>query len=234
MRDERLKQQAIEGLTRQFGARFTHLSPDWNRPNIAIFREADHRQPSTLQPFWNATVELGRAAMQHVPATDSTSAIIVCIPRGSYPFAEGARTILPHARYIITNDGGLRTDGPLMPDDVPPLHVGRLIIADPVLDTGATLDKTLTALDERIDADLLVMLTVIAHPPTAERVLQQYPLLHLVTADTENSFVPAPSGNGRWLAGFGDIGANAEAYAKLTDQPRLMPAPGWYPDGLPI
>ena len=119
------KLREIHRLEAQFGPRFTHLSEEWHASSVSAFREADHRQSNTLRSFWDATVALGRAAMQRVPATDSPSAIIVCIPRGAYPLAEGARNIIPHADVLVTNDGGLRTDGPLIPDDVPPRRVGR-------------------------------------------------------------------------------------------------------------
>ena len=194
MAHERLKRENIVELTREFSHRFTYLE---DSPNIANFRQADHQRPETLLPFWGATVALGQALMRRVPATDNPSALIVCIPRGAYPFAEGARTIIPHADVLVTNDGGLRTDGPLIPDGVPIRQVGTLVIADPVLDTGATLDRTLAGLDRRIERDRLIMLSVISHPDTARRVLQQYPDLHLITADTEDKFIPAPDGRGR-------------------------------------
>lgn len=234
MANHEKKQQEIRNLEVQFGARFTHLSENWYAPLVGQFRDADPGRPDSIQPFWDATVTLGRAAMQHVPVVDAQGTVFVCVPRGAYPLAIGAADQYPGIPFIVTDDGAHRSGGPLLPSDVPQQQVGSLIIVDSVLDRGGTLDRTLAALDGRISAQQIIMLTVIAHPPTIERMLQQNALLHVIAADTESNFVPAFVGEGLWLAGFGDIGANVEAHTQQTSQPYLMPPPGWYPDGLPI
>ena len=228
------KIEAIRKLEEQFGHRFTHLPENWNEQLVRSFREASPKNPDSLQPFWDATVALGKATMQHVPAVLNHSALFVCVPRGAYPLAIGATEQYSNVGIIVTNDGAHKNGGPLIPDSVPMQRIGTLYLVDSVLDQGGTLDKTLKALSQRIFAERIVMPTVITHPPTVERVLQQYPSLHIITADTESEFIPAAVGGGFWLAGFGDIGANVEAHTQQTDQPYLMPPPGWYPDGLLI
>lgn len=226
------KVEEIRRLGEQFGHRFTHLPENWNRQLVSNFREASPKNPNSLQPFWDSTVALGKAAMHHVPAILNHSTLFVCVPRGAYPLAIGATEQYPNAGIIVTNDGAHKNSDPLIPDSVPIQYIGTLFFVDSVLDQGGTLDRTLEALSHKIFAERIVMPTVIAHPPTVERVLQQYPSLHIVTADTESEFIPAAVGSGFWLAGFGDIGANVEEHVRLTGQSRFMPPPGWYPDGL--
>lgn len=226
------KFEVIRKLEEQFGHRFTHLPEKWNEQLVRNFREASPINPDSLQPFWDATVALGKATMYHVPAILNHSALFVCVPRGAYPLTIGVTEQYRNVGIIVTNDGAYKNSDPLIPDSVPKQSIGTLFFVDSVLDQGGTLDKTLEALSRRIFAERIVMPTVIAHPPTVERVLLQYPSLHIVTADTESKFIPAAVGSGFWLAGFGDIGGIVEAYATETGQSHLMSPPGWYPDGL--
>ncbi|MDP1722778.1 MAG: uracil phosphoribosyltransferase [Candidatus Gottesmanbacteria bacterium] len=225
------KEGDIGRLEEQFGSRFACLPRAWFRSDVSSFRDADPDDRNSLDSFWISTVSLGSAAATRIPVVDNESRVFVCVPRGSYPLTWGARESFPDAPLIITNDGAHKTIGPLMSNEVPDQHVGSLIIVDSVLDQGGTLDRTIAACDGRISAEQIVMLTVIAHPPTVERVLNQYPTLHIITADTESNFTPAKVGTGNWLAGFGDIGGLVEAYAHVFQRQDLMPPPGWYPRG---
>lgn len=232
--------QTAEQLSQEFGNRFLLLSQSWTQPYVEAFRRATPADEATLLPFWQATEKLGRLAMQKATGVmlpqlnqnnHHTPALAIAIPRGAYPFLYGIRQYSPHIPFIITNDGGNKNPiKPLIPEAVQPTSVGRLLLIDPVIDTGETLRRTIGGLNQRgVVADHVIALGVIAHSPTVRSLLEQYPALHIVTADIEDSWIPAPDGNGRWLAGFGDIGANVQA--AIIRHPALgkhMKEPGLY------
>lgn len=240
MRNKQETLQTAEQLSEQYGNRFLLLSQYWTQPHVEAFRKATPDDEATLLPFWQATEELGRIAMQKATGVmlpqlnrnnHDTPALAVVIPRGAYPFLNGIHEHPPYVPFLVTNDGGNKNPGkPLIPEEVPSMHVGSLLLVDPVIDTGATIRRTVTALDARgVVADQIIVLGVIAHSPTARNLLAEYPNFYIVTADIEDDWIPAPDGKGRWLAGFGDIGGNVQAAA--TRHPSLgeyIKEPGLY------
>lgn len=229
------KQAVSEILNTSFPDRFSLLSNSFTQPAVTIFREASGEQPDSLLPFWGQTEFLGATAMKNLlgrfPNITSENTLAIAIPRAAYPFMQGGlrEVSLP---VLYTNDGGFKDPSkPLIPHDLPPMHLEYLFIWDPVIDTGATYERTLGELERRgVSANKTVAVAVITHPPTAEVLLARHPDLSIVTFDLESDTIPAPSGNGRWLSGFGDIGGvvataanyHPDLYSRLTQ-------PGFYP-----
>ena len=193
------KEGDIGRLEEQFGSRF------------AVYRELGFDQMSVLFVMLTQTIEilLGRFGIPLFRLGVQQKRVFPWSrPRVKYSFVYhadlsidmGCYGIISDAPLIITNDGAHKTSGPLVSNEVPEQQVGSLIIVDSVLDQGGTLDRTIAACDGRISAEQIVMLTVIAYPPTVERVLKQYPTLNIITADTESNFIPAKVGIGiGWL-----------------------------------
>src|SRR3989344_5117768 len=128
------KLQTVQDLERQFGTRFHYLSGSWTKKDVQNFRTASPRNVDSLNPFWNSTRKLGKLAMQralNTPVSISDAnvpALIVCIPRGAYPAAQGAfeQNNVP---MIVTNDGGNRNSNlPLIPGETPAMKIGTLIM----------------------------------------------------------------------------------------------------------
>lgn len=223
-----------EALGTTFPDRFGLLSNSFTDAAVATFRGASGEHPDSLRFFWEQTRFLGSAAMRnllgHHPDMTSGNTLAVAIPRAAYPFMEGG---LQEAQLpvLYTNDGGFKDSSkPLIPDDLPSMRLDYLLIWDPVIDTGATYERTVRALNERgVIADNIIAVAVITHPPTAEVLLGRHPNLSIVTFDLEPETIPAPTGNGRWLAGFGDIGGVVAA--AITTCPELstgLVQPGFY------
>lgn len=217
--------RTADQLSREFGNRFLFLPHTWTQHHVDAFRQSSPDKPHSLLPFWNATTQLGRLAMQKATGVmlatfgqngHDMHSLAVAIPRGAYPFFDGIRQYSPNMPFIITNDGGNKNpEKPLVPENVPSMHVGTLLLADPVIDTGTTIRRTVASLvTQGVIADQMIALGVIVHSPTARALLEEFPTLHIVTADIEDNWIPAPNGEGRWLAGFGDIGGNVQAAAK--------------------
>ncbi len=222
-------------LHEQYGNRFKLLSGDGVGEAVAIFRQATLEN---LGDFWEATQYLGRLTMieaireanKNHNGDDDLGLVLVGIPRGGYPMLAGAMEVDNRQAMIVTNDGGWKNPKlPLVPEEVQPMRVGKLLVIDPVLDTGQTVRRTLQALAERgVVMASVVTLTIISHPPTVGALLNEYPALRIVTADTESGIIPQPDGS-RWLAGFGDAGGQVEA--SFNQRPDLgvhLLQPGFY------
>ncbi len=199
---------------------------------VEMFRAA---RPDNLGEFWGATHHLGRMSMEVAQGmcegdgSCDLGKVLVGIPRGGYPMLAGAREF-SHDGLVVTNDGGeKRSDLPLLPENFRDMTVSALILVDPVLDTGKTVRRTLTACEQNgVKAEKVILLTVIAHPPTVGTLLQEYPNLSIISADTESGIIPQPDGS-RWLAGFGDAGGQvAASFAQDENLLAFKMPPGFY------
>jgi uracil phosphoribosyltransferase len=142
--------------------------------------------------------------------------VIVNVLRAATPFVEGLLKAFPSARQGVISasreeDRGRAPDGsfPISIDYVKLPDVGpddRVIVADPMLATGSTLE---TVLQRVIDAgarpEQVIVLSAVSAPTGLERLRRDFPAVDLVTVAVDDEL----DADGFIVPGLGDAGDRA-------------------------
>lgn len=142
--------------------------------------------------------------------------VIIQVLRASMPLVEGLIKILPSARMGVISARRVEEKGMSSEREfdieikyvkIPKItERDNLIIADPMFATGSTIISVIKHL-ERVDlrARRIMLATVISTPIAIERVLSQYPNLHIYTVAID----PLLNEKGYIVPGLGDAGDRA-------------------------
>lgn len=140
--------------------------------------------------------------------------MIVGIPRGGIPLAEGVRSELPHTSYFLTNAGDdKRPDEPLFPDNFPTGPANSpLVLVDTAIGSGATIMQHLDAYDEINPGAPVVVLSAIAlldhEGHGLSRLFSSYPDLTVITCrpETKAEWHVRADGKHLYVDGIGSVG----------------------------
>jgi uracil phosphoribosyltransferase len=192
---------------------------------LAVSRDAT--TPSAL--FRTAMTEMGRwltyeAIREWLPTFDTqvqtplaecdvtlvdpeVPIVVVPILRAGLALLDGAQTLLPLAS--IYHLGIKRDESTLqpffylntLPDRIDPQ--ARVLILDPMLATGGTLELALTEILKRgVDLNMTRVISVVAAPPALQRLSTNFPSLTIYSATIDEGL----NQNGYIVPGLGDAG----------------------------
>lgn len=133
--------------------------------------------------------------------------IIVGIPRGAVPFAEGIHQSLPLSRLFYTKKSD--TQNPIFEKNLPTSHNVLFVLADTVVDTGSTAESSLRFMYENYPNSKIVLVSMIAAADGAFRLDQTFPNLTHITSKitTDVAWVQLNSAiNHRIIPQIGDVG----------------------------
>ena len=158
------------------------------------------------------TVEtpLAEATGERVAGRDDV--VIISVLRAAVPFVEGLMGAFPAARQGVVSasrneDTGMASDGKF-PVDVEYVKLPEIrpedtvIVADPMLATGSTMNAVLDIVTREGDPQRLVALSVVSAPAGLGQVRSEFPDAELITVSIDDHL----DDDGYIVPGLGDAG----------------------------
>lgn len=146
---------------------------------------------------------LGTAEGIKIPSRNDI--VIITILRASLPLTNGISRVFPEAQYGMV--GAWRRETP--PFEVcmdylkiPDLNNKIVIVADPMLATGNTMELILEKLKKFGEAKRMVLFTVISSEPGLKKIRAGHPQLEIYTCSVEKEL----NSDGYIVPGLGDAG----------------------------
>ena len=137
--------------------------------------------------------------------------LIMGIPRGGNPLAEGVRSEFPNSTYLLTNAGDKqRPDEPLLPDNFP--SGSPILLVDTVIGSGETMMRHLDALEKKtpnIPVFLLSALALLDYQGFGlSRLFSNYPNLTAIICrlETKAEWKERKEGKHLYVHGIGSVG----------------------------
>jgi len=174
---------------------------------IEIGRWLAYELTNTLEKE-DVTVQTPLGIAKGVRIRDKNDIVVVSVLRAAIPLVEGIMRVFRNAQYGVV--GASRKDEPPFPVEVgyfklPPVDDKILIIADPMLATGNTMNAILDRVKEKRNPRRLVLLNVIASKQGIERVKTEHPDVEIYTCAVDEELNP----DGYIVPGLGDAGDKA-------------------------
>lgn len=130
--------------------------------------------------------------------------VVVAILRAAIPMVEGLMSVFSEAQYGVV--GAWREDEPPFTAKVgyikiPDIQDKIVIVADPMLATGNTMNETLKEIKKQGTPRRLAILNIIATEEGVEKVLENHSEVEIYTCSIENKLI-----KGYIVPGLGDAG----------------------------
>jgi uracil phosphoribosyltransferase len=140
-----------------------------------------------------------------VKIPDRNNIIIISVLRAAIPMVEGVMRVFPEAQSGVA--GAWRSDKPPFPVDVGYLKLPKvegkiIIVVDPMLATGNTMNAVLGRVKSLGNPDRLVIFNIIASKNGLEKVIKKNPEVEIYTTSVEDKITP----EGYIVPGLGDAG----------------------------
>lgn len=135
--------------------------------------------------------------------------IVISVPRGGTPMAEGVNLIIPNAMHFATNDGAKKDiQKPLLPENFPNGVINDVLICDTVVGTGKTIHKTIKTILEFISTENFFLLAAVVSEEGAKYLLKEHSNLHVYVACVESKYQWVNIGDKQvfFVHGIGDAG----------------------------
>jgi uracil phosphoribosyltransferase len=150
------------------------------------------------------SVETPLGSAKGIEIIDTEKVVIVAILRAAIPLVEGLMSVFSQAKYGVV--GAWREDEPPFPAKVsyikiPDVQDKIVIVADPMLATGNTMNATLKEIKKQGNPRRLAILNIIATEEGVEKVLENHSDVEIYTCSIENRLE-----NGYIIPGLGDAG----------------------------
>lgn len=140
--------------------------------------------------------------------------VLVNVLRAATPFVQGLLEAFPGARQGVISasrneEAGM--EGGTFPISVEYVKLPEIratdtvIIADPMLATGSTMNAVLSAVTDGVEPETLIVLSAVSAPAGLDRVHEQFPAADLVTVAVDDHL----DDNGFIVPGLGDAGDRA-------------------------
>jgi uracil phosphoribosyltransferase len=154
------------------------------------------------------TVQTPLGIAEGVIIKDKNDIIVVSILRAAIPLAEGIIRVFRNAQYGVV--GASRNDEPPFPVEIsyfklPPIDNKVLVIADPMLATGNTINTILDRIQEKGKPRRIVLLNIIASQQGIESVETRHPDVEIYTCAVDEKL----NEEGYIVPGLGDAGDKA-------------------------
>jgi uracil phosphoribosyltransferase len=116
----------------------------------------------------------------------NNSSIIIGIPRGGIPFANGIGSTISNSKVIFSNDGVNKiSDQPLLLKNIFTEINSTVILADPIVNSGLTVEKTLEIIYKNPNVKTVIMASIMDTPDGAHRLENMFPKLYHYTFSIE-------------------------------------------------
>lgn len=152
---------------------------------------------------WQEIIPL-ESANSHEPL------ISIAIPRGGSPMGTGLKEIFPLSSHFESNDGINRdATRSLLPPDFPRRPIDHVVIADTVIGTGTTIERTIEAIKNLARVKYFHIFTAVASDYGLKQLFQKYPFGLRVCAgcvETKFEWVIKDGKPVLFVAGIGDAG----------------------------
>jgi uracil phosphoribosyltransferase len=150
------------------------------------------------------SVETPLGIAQGIKIIDKQDVVVVAILRAAMPMVEGIMSVFSEANYGVA--GVWRECEPPFSAElgyikIPNIENKIVIIADPMLATGNTMNTTINALKSRGNPNRTVILNIIATEEGVEKVLENHSEVEIYTCSIENKLK-----DGYIVPGLGDAG----------------------------
>lgn len=154
------------------------------------------------------TVHTPLGTADGVKIKDKDNIVVVSVLRAAIPLVEGIVRILKDAQYGVV--GAWRNDEPPFSVEVgyfklPPVDGKIVVVADPMLATGNTMNAILDRIQEKGTPRRLVLLNVIASQQGIECVENKHPQVEIYTCAVDEEL----NQDGYIVPGLGDAGDKA-------------------------
>jgi uracil phosphoribosyltransferase len=145
---------------------------------------------------------------QGLKIKDKNDIIVLSVLRAAIPLAEGIMRVFRNAQYGVV--GASRKDEPPFPVEIsyfklPPVDKKVLVIADPMLATGNTMNTILDRIQEKGNPRRLILLNIIASQQGIESVETRHPNVEIYTCAVDGKL----NEEGYIVPGLGDAGDKA-------------------------
>lgn len=156
----------------------------------------------------DVSVQTPLGIAEGVRIKDKNDIVVVSVLRAAIPLVEGIMRVFRNAQYGVV--GASRKDEPPFPVEVsyfklPPVDDRILVIADPMLATGNTMNSILDRIKEKGNPRRLVLLNVIASHQGIKNVEKNHPDVEIYTCAVDEELNP----DGYIVPGLGDAGDKA-------------------------
>jgi len=192
---------------------------------LTRLRDRETRYPEFRRLLYRAGVHVGYEVARHAPREEasvvtplgvrargtrlrSDRVAVIAVLRAALPYAWGMVEVLEEARLGLIaarRDEGGRHPGVTVSYTGLPGPAELVVLADPMLATGATLAASIRLLRERSLYSRLVVATVIATPEGVARVLAEEPRAAIYTLAVDEEL----NENAYIVPGLGDAGDRA-------------------------
>ena len=139
---------------------------------------------------------------------DKNDIVVVSVLRAAIPLVEGIMRVFRNAQYGVV--GASRRDEPPFPVDIsyfklPPVDNRIVVIADPMLATGNTMNAILNRIQEKGNPRRVILLNVIASRQGIDLVEREHPDVDIYTCAVDREL----NSDGYIIPGLGDAGDKA-------------------------
>lgn len=174
---------------------------------IEIGRWLAYELANTLEKE-NVTVQTPLGNAKGVKIKDKKDMVVVNVLRAAIPLVEGILRVFKDAQYGVV--GAWRKDESPFPVEVgyfklPPVDDKIVVVADPMLATGNTMNAILDRIHEKGNPKRIVMLNVIASKQGIESVKNKHPHVEIYTCAVDEKL----NEDGYIVPGLGDAGDKA-------------------------
>lgn len=174
---------------------------------IEIGRWLAYELTNTLEKE-DLTIRTPLGIANGVRIKDKNNIVVVSVLRAAIPLVEGIMRVFRNAQYGVV--GASRKDEPPFPVEVgyfklPPVDKKIVVIADPMLATGNTMNAILNRIQEKGNPRRLVVLNVIASRQGIELVEKEHPDVEIYSCAVDEEL----NQDGYIVPGLGDAGDKA-------------------------
>lgn len=155
-------------------------------------------------------VLMGEILSTRTERNEPESTLIIGIPRGGTPIAEGVREAFPRAKLALTNDGkNADPNKPLLEIDESLRDTKLIFVVDSVVDLGSTAERTIKVAYSNFPDSTVAVVSLISSVDGAFRLERMFPRLkHYTTIlEQETCWIPVDKNvNHRIIPKIGDVG----------------------------
>ncbi|MCC7551305.1 MAG: uracil phosphoribosyltransferase [Methanobacterium sp.] len=174
---------------------------------IEIGRWLAYELANTLEKE-DMTVQTPLGVAEGVKLKDENDLVVVSVLRAAIPLVEGIMRVFKEAQYGVV--GAWRKDEPPFPVELgyfklPCVDDKIVVVADPMLATGNTMNAILDRIQKKGSPRRLVLLNVIASQQGIEKVESQHPNVEIYTCAVDEKL----NEDGYIVPGLGDAGDKA-------------------------
>lgn len=150
------------------------------------------------------TVETPLGTANGIKIKDTENIVVIAVLRAAIPMVEGVMSVFSEAQYGVI--GAWRKDEPPFETSVGYLKIPEIegkivIVADPMLATGNTMNTILKEIKQRGKPQRLAIFNVISTEEGVEKVLANHSEVEIYTCSIENKLI-----DGYIVPGLGDAG----------------------------